>query len=410
MAVQQPQWGIYKTALHHVFNNRIRGACSLKLASPCSYWGAFSLSPSLSLHSRALGVNKAQRRPPAGHGEESEENWGPGRKLDPELARRENPWCLVTGGIQGQWWSLVKQEITVRSASGICCSTDINKWTLYLGRETQMTSNANPNANEVSVGVQSITIHPNYNSTLYSNDISLMKLNQPVTSTNYIRPICLASNASVFHNATSCWATGWGRIGKDEALPAPQTLQEVKVPVVGNRQCTCQYKPTEGDIITTQMICAGEAGKGACLGDSGGPLQCKQGSVWVQAGILSFGLPCATVGFPEVYSRVSEFHTWVIENVRGAEIGFVTYLSSGTDTDTNFKCNATVSNREIRTASRRTTPWADDEADRTHSHPVTVPGHLARASHTDTVAKAYTCNKRSFHPYGKIPCYSHITV
>lgn len=79
-------------------------------------------------------------------------------------------------------------------------------------------------------------------------------------------------------------------------------------------------------------------------GDSGGPLQCKQGSVWVQAGILSFGLPCATVGFPEVYSRVSEFHTWVSENVRGAEIGFVTYLSSGTDTDTNFKCNATVSN------------------------------------------------------------------
>ncbi|KAI7796781.1 testisin isoform X1 [Triplophysa rosa] len=232
----------------------------------------------------------------------------------------------------------------VMTAAHCIVLTDINKWTLYLGRETQMTSAANPNANEVGVGVQSITIHPNYNSTLYNNDICLMKLNQPVTFTNYIRPICLASNASVFHNATTCWATGWGRIGKYEALPAPQNLQEVEVPVVGNRQCTCQYKPTEGDIITTQMICAGEAGKGVCQGDSGGPLQCKQGSLWVQAGIMSFGVPCATEGFPEVYSRVSEFHTWVSENVRGAEIGFVTYLSSGTDTDTNFKCNATVSN------------------------------------------------------------------
>lgn len=78
-----------------------------------------------------------------------------------------------------------------------------------------MPSAANPNANEVGVGVQSITIHPNYNSTLYNNDICLMKLNQPVTFNNYIKPICLASNASVFHNATTCWATGWGRIGKD---------------------------------------------------------------------------------------------------------------------------------------------------------------------------------------------------
>lgn len=79
-------------------------------------------------------------------------------------------------------------------------------------------------------------------------------------------------------------------------------------------------------------------------GDSGGPLQCKQGLLWVQAGIMSFGVPCATEGFPEVYSRVSEFDTWLSENVKGAEIGFVTFLSSSTDTDTNFKCTAAVSN------------------------------------------------------------------
>ena len=39
-------------------------------------------------------------------------------------------------------------------------------------------------------------------------------------------------------------------------------------------------------------------------GDSGGPVQCWQGSVWVQAGIASYGVPCAT-GFPEVFTRVS---------------------------------------------------------------------------------------------------------
>ncbi|KAI2658897.1 Polyserase-2 [Labeo rohita] len=128
-----------------------------------------------------------------------------------------------------------------------------------------------------------------------------------------------------------------------EPLPAPQTLQEVEIPVVGSSQCTCQYKPVGGVTITKQMICAGRADKGICQGDSGGPLQCKQGSVWVQAGITSFGtsLGCAKEGFPEVYSRVSEFHTWVTENVEGAAIGFVTFSSNGTDGNVTCTSSAT---------------------------------------------------------------------
>lgn len=45
-------------------------------------------------------------------------------------------------------------------------------------------------------------------------------------------------------------------------------------------------------------------------GDSGGPLVVN-GS---QVGIVSFGRPCA-VGYPDVYTRVSSFTSWIIAKI-----------------------------------------------------------------------------------------------
>ncbi|KAG7227830.1 hypothetical protein INR49_013624 [Caranx melampygus] len=209
-----------------------------------------------------------------------------------------------------------------------------NRWILYLGRETQ----SGPNVNEVNRTVSQIIIHPDYNNTLLNNDIALMKLSTPVSFTEYIRPICLASNSSQFYNSTPCWATGWGKLGKDE--PLPDRLQEVQIPVIGNNECSCNYLPVEEAKITGNMICAGQENRGACQGDSGGPLQCKQGSVWIQAGITSFGVPCALAGLPEVYARVSEFQTWITDQVAGSSVGFVTFNSTGANVDSSFQCRA----------------------------------------------------------------------
>ncbi|KAG9349990.1 hypothetical protein JZ751_026343 [Albula glossodonta] len=210
-------------------------------------------------------------------------------------------------------------------------------WILYLGRQVQDGSNPN----EVARTVEEIIPHAQFNNTLFNNDIALMKLSSAVSFTDYIQPICLASSTSLFHNGTQCWATGWGRIEKDVPLPPPKTLQEVDVPVIGNRQCTCQYASAKDADITENMICAGQENKGICQGDSGGPVQCKQGSVWVQAGIASFGIPCATSGFPEVYARVSRYEDWIKDKV-GSTVGFVTFRSAGDDPDSSFKCSNTA--------------------------------------------------------------------
>ncbi|KAL0180384.1 hypothetical protein M9458_025826, partial [Cirrhinus mrigala] len=84
-----------------------------------------------------------------------------------------------------------------------------------------------------------------------------------VTFNDYIRPVCLAAHNSVFNNGTDSWITGWGNIGEGVALPSPNVLQEVDVPVIGNRQCNCLYGVGE---ITDNMICAGllEGGKDSC--------------------------------------------------------------------------------------------------------------------------------------------------
>ncbi|RXN23623.1 transmembrane protease serine 11B [Labeo rohita] len=151
-------------------------------------------------------------------------------------------------------------------------------FTVVLGRQTQ--EGINPN--QVFRYVRLIIKHPSYNFT-NDNDIALLKLRSPVTFTDYIRPVCLAAYNSVFNSGTDSWITGWGNISEGVALPSPKVLQEVEVPVIGNRQCNCLYGVGN---ITDNMICAGllEGGKDSCQGDSGGPMVSKQSSVWVQSG------------------------------------------------------------------------------------------------------------------------------
>ncbi|KAG1968473.1 serine protease 60.1 [Pimephales promelas] len=203
---------------------------------------------------------------------------------------------------------------------------------VYLGRQTQ----EGANANEVSRAVSNIIKHPNY-TVSNDNDITLLKLESPVNFTQFISPVCLASSNSLFFNKTSSWVTGWGTIGSNTPLPSPQTLQEVQVSIFGNRQCKCLYGVTK---ITDNMMCAGvlEGGKDSCQGDSGGPMVSKQGSVWIQSGVVSFGIGCADKDFPGVYARVSKYQAWINEQITTNQPGFIMFNSIGTDGDLSISC------------------------------------------------------------------------
>lgn len=194
--------------------------------------------------------------------------------------------------------------------------------------------------NMVNKTVDQVEIHPLYSRLTHENDIALLKMASPITFNNYIQPVCLAQKGSTFHTGVKAWVAGWGATSEEGSTS--RVLKEVSVPIVGDNECQCNNTLVA---VPPKTICTGygQGGKDSCQGDSGGPLVVKKDTVWVQTGIVSFGEGCARPNTPGVNTDVSEFQDW-INSVVGAvdPPGFVTYNSTGVDSDKNYKCSGTA--------------------------------------------------------------------
>ncbi|KAJ8402582.1 hypothetical protein AAFF_G00366650 [Aldrovandia affinis] len=227
--------------------------------------------------------------------------------------------------------SLINSQWIVTAAHCVI-DTQPSDWLVYVGRQTQGGSNPN----EEFRTVDQIIIHPSYSPVTSDNDIALQHLSSSVGFNDFILPICLAGDSSSLNAGTNTWVTGFGRLAEGGSLA--NILQEVEVPVVGRRQCNCFYGLNS---ITDNMICAGllEGGRDSCQGDSGGPMVHKPISTWILYGVVSFGIGCARPELPGVYTRVSRYQAWITSQVNGDTPGFITFSSSGTDSDNSITCN-----------------------------------------------------------------------
>ena len=93
-------------------------------------------------------------------------------------------------------------------------------------------------------------------------------------------------------------------------------LQWVQMSMISGAECVRKHGRAGSDINTDIQLCAGDPGKDACMGDSGGPLLAKtEADEIVQIGIVSFGSKKCGDGFPGIYTKVSAFISWIEENL-----------------------------------------------------------------------------------------------
>ncbi len=172
-------------------------------------------------------------------------------------------------------------------------------FSVYLGLQdkTKLTAEGVVKANVIEA-----ISHPNYDEQNTLNDIGILKLEREVVLNDFIQVACLpvlksdsyplAERASV--------AAGWGTLFYGGSTPSQ--LYDVQLTVYNSDKCAKVDASMKKN--WDSQICAGDLSgkKDTCQGDSGGPLYISDmignKTKYVSVGITSYGIGCATLGYP----------------------------------------------------------------------------------------------------------------
>jgi secreted trypsin-like serine protease len=161
------------------------------------------------------------------------------------------------------------------------------------------------------------------------NDIALLRVSGATPPSQEPLSIAPPGEPSLTAPATKAVVLGWGITCA--TCKGSDLLRQVAVPIVSDAACAATY-PGAADtraFDATVMVCAGQNDRGACEGDSGGPLMVPRLGELVIVGVVSgspIGRRCTEPGYPGVFARVTapDLNDWVRSQIPTAAIAVLT--------------------------------------------------------------------------------------
>ncbi|KAM8964878.1 coagulation factor IX [Sarcophilus harrisii] len=233
----------------------------------------------------------------------------------------------IVGGEDARKGQIPWQVILNGKVKGFCGGSIINeKWVITAAHciepDNEITVVAGEHDTETKEGTEQtrrvirVIPHHTYNASknMYSNDIALLELEEPLKLNEYVTPICVADRkyTNLFLKLAKGTVSGWGKVFH-KGRPA-SILQFLRVPFVDRATCLRSTTVT----IENNMFCAGysQGGKDSCQGDSGGPHTIEVEGTSFLTGIISWGERCAVKGKYGIYTKVSSFVKWIKEKTK----------------------------------------------------------------------------------------------
>ncbi|CAO1385621.1 unnamed protein product [Diamesa hyperborea] len=160
-----------------------------------------------------------------------------------------------------------------------------------------------------------ITIHPDWNpsSFKYDADLAMIQVENAISFTNLIKPVCLWTGDEL--DTAEGSVVGWGK--SESSKKHDDEPKEITVPIVSNEVCFLE-QPELSIISSVRTFCGGarDSIRGPCFGDSGSGFFVKSNRKYYLRGLVSssltIGQQCDTSSYA-VYTNILKFTDWITQ-------------------------------------------------------------------------------------------------